>query len=348
VSAVGRTTSALLAGMLAAALIPAFWGAVPAAAAPAPAPAPASSCTSTSGVLVVVDLGNGQVLTGCAPGDPASGMDALSAAGFATVFNGSGVLCRVAGHPADCPASPPFDAYWSSWHSTPTAGGYTGWRYATVGAAQRDPGPGSVEGWRFGGGGQIPPAHPGTAPAPAPAPPPSATPPRPSTTPPRPSSAPPPATPPRTEAPRPSTGSAPSPPRPARPPAPTAVDERTVRPLTPDPKPVSTEPAGPSGIGSDTSVGQPTPPSPTTAAPAADDRAGSEATDLGAGSAPLTAGDVDSTSERASATSAAPVGQGALDPTDATSPLPTVLTVGGLALGGALLGLWGWWRRRQG
>ena len=154
-----------------------------AVAAPA---AEAAACSGSSGVTVVVDFGSlgGGVQTGCAGGDPASGLAALSAAGHGYTFvpRQIGLVCQIDGRPNPCNGAPT-TAYWSYWHAT--RGG--SWSYATAGAGGYNPQPGTVEGWAFGAGGR-----PGIAPPAAPAPPPP--PPKPTTRPaPRPSAHPPPA-----------------------------------------------------------------------------------------------------------------------------------------------------------
>jgi hypothetical protein len=148
--------------------------------------AEAAACSGSSGVTVVVDFGSlgGGVQTGCAGGDPASGLAALSAAGHGYTFvpRQFGLVCQIDARPNPCNGAPT-TAYWSYWHAT--RGG--SWSYATAGAGGYNPQPGTVEGWAFGAGGR-----PGIAPPAAPAPPPPA--PKPTTKPaPRPSAQPPPA-----------------------------------------------------------------------------------------------------------------------------------------------------------
>lgn len=137
------------------------------------APAGAAACTGDDGVTVVVDstaVGGG-IRVACAPGDPASGLAALTAAGFGVdeVASQAGFVCRIDGAPSDqgCQQTPPADAYWGYWHAE--RGG--SWSYSRAGAGSRDPAPGSVEGWAFTTGGGAPTA-PGVAP-PAPPPPPA-------------------------------------------------------------------------------------------------------------------------------------------------------------------------------
>ncbi|MFD9698457.1 hypothetical protein [Lentzea sp. NPDC059081] len=111
-------------------------------------PASADSC---SGVKVVVDLSafGGGVQTGCAAGDPSSGLTALTGAGFTYSFvpRQPGFVCRINALPNPCTA-PTTSAYWSYWHATPGAS----WTYSTSGAGSYDPAPGTVEGWAFGAG----------------------------------------------------------------------------------------------------------------------------------------------------------------------------------------------------
>jgi len=121
---------------------------------------------SCAGVWVVVDPGplGGSADLRCAPGDPTSGIAALRAAGHTPVYLPAipGFVCTIDGRPDPCNGAPAH-AYWSYWWAP--AGG--NWNYATVGAGQRDPAPGEVEGWVFGDG-TTPPAV--TPPPPEPAP----------------------------------------------------------------------------------------------------------------------------------------------------------------------------------
>lgn len=116
-----------------------------------PSPARAAACSGTSGVTVVVDYDDGRTRVGCAPGDPASGYQALQQAGFTLTLatgNGQGALCSidsVPNHP--CTSMPPANAYWAYFHAA--RGG--SWSYSDVGGGAHDPEPGTVEGWRFRG-----------------------------------------------------------------------------------------------------------------------------------------------------------------------------------------------------
>jgi len=141
--------SLALAGLVAAGLV---------VAEAAPRSALAASCSGTSGVTVVVDftaLGGGSRVE-CAPGDPASGLAALTGAGFSYSFvpRSPGLVCRIDALPNPCNGAP-VAAYWSYWHA-PSGGS---WTYSTVGAGSYDPAPGTVQGWAFGAG-----SPPGTSP----------------------------------------------------------------------------------------------------------------------------------------------------------------------------------------
>lgn len=124
------------------------------------APAGADTC---DGVWVVVDaseLGGG-TRTRCAAGDPGSGLQALEMAGFSYTFvpRHPGMVCTIDGRPDPCNGAPS-DAHWSYWTASP--GG--DWQYSSKGAGNRDPAPGTVDGWSFGDGdppGTPPPADTG-------------------------------------------------------------------------------------------------------------------------------------------------------------------------------------------
>lgn len=133
-----------------------------------PRPSEASSsgaCTTTNGVTVVVDYGTlgGGTSVRCAPGGQGSGISALRNAGF-SVTDLSGNLslgffvCRINGQPGsgqeNCAVTPPRGSSWVYWHAS--RGG--SWQFSNSGAANRTPPAGSVEGWRFGGGGQVKPS----------------------------------------------------------------------------------------------------------------------------------------------------------------------------------------------
>jgi hypothetical protein len=166
-------------------------------AVPAPAQAAAGTATGTdraqaaaawlatrsgcdpAGVTVVVDFRafGGSVQVGCTQSDPATGVAALTMAGFGVEGTrqwGLAFVCRInqLPTPADeaCAVTPSATAYWSYWHASP--GG--SWGYGSTSAASYNPAPGTVEGWSFGSGGQPGIAPPAFAAPPAPPPPPPA------------------------------------------------------------------------------------------------------------------------------------------------------------------------------
>jgi len=124
----------------------------------APATASEGACPDGDGVTVVVDATDigGVIVTRCAPGDPATGRDALESAGFVATDSQPGMICAIDAQPDPCPAT--FEgSYWSYWHATADGD----WVSYLVGADSSDPVQGEVEGWRYNDGS----AGPGIAPA---------------------------------------------------------------------------------------------------------------------------------------------------------------------------------------
>src|SRR5690606_38157828 len=122
----------------------------PAVAAARNALALSSSPLPRGGLAVAVlgdctDLG-GEVRTGCATGDPASGREALEQAGFTPTDSIPGMICAIDSLPDPCPEE--FDgSYWSYW-----TGSEGEWTAHVAGADTVDPAPGDVEGWRYNDG----------------------------------------------------------------------------------------------------------------------------------------------------------------------------------------------------
>lgn len=115
----------------------------------APASAGEGACVDGDGVTVVVDFTDlgGSIVTGCASGDPATGREALEAAGFAATDSQPGMICAIGAQPDPCPAT--FEgSYWSYWHSS-AAGDWVSYQ---VGSDSSDPTPGEIEGWRYNDG----------------------------------------------------------------------------------------------------------------------------------------------------------------------------------------------------
>jgi len=118
-------------------------------------PAAATACTDSGAVTVVVDFASlgGGTQTRCTGNDPSSGLAALRATGYTPTRAAQQpgyFVCRINGKPASdpCQRTSPADAYWSYWHAQ--RGG--SWTYSSLGPADYDPPPGTVEGWAFGAG----------------------------------------------------------------------------------------------------------------------------------------------------------------------------------------------------
>jgi hypothetical protein len=115
------------------------------------APAYAAACTGKKGVTVVVDFTKlgGKADTACDPTNPATGLAALTAAGFSYTFvpRLPGFVCTIDALPNPCNGAP-VSAYWSYWHAKP----HGKWVYSSLGAGSYNPAPGSVQGWAFGAG----------------------------------------------------------------------------------------------------------------------------------------------------------------------------------------------------
>lgn len=109
------------------------------------------AAASASCVAVIVDFTRlgGDVQTGCAQGDPATGFQALTKAGFGyTPRPRDGLVCQVDAQPA-C-ADTTSSHYWSYWYRNP---GSRTWVYANQGAGTHNPKPGGTEGWVWQDGG---------------------------------------------------------------------------------------------------------------------------------------------------------------------------------------------------
>lgn len=128
--------------------------AFPSIAAPAIEEPVSGACTDAEGVTVTVDLtffDGGEVLTGCAPGDPASGLDALREAAFDITTSSSDFgefVCAIEGLP-ELACEQPFEGQYWAYFSGNADGSWTGYQ---VGADTSDPAPGDVEGWVYSDG----------------------------------------------------------------------------------------------------------------------------------------------------------------------------------------------------
>lgn len=134
--------------VLVAAVVAVGWLVVPPVASAASAAAESQPCV---GVIVDARLRGGDVRTGCAKGDPDSGLEALTMAGFRYAFapRTPGFVCQLDGAP-ECSRTGT-TTYWSYWSR---AKGSTSWVYSSTGAGTHDPGPGSTEAWVWQDGGR--------------------------------------------------------------------------------------------------------------------------------------------------------------------------------------------------
>jgi hypothetical protein len=113
------------------------------------------AAAGASCVAVVVDFRQlgGAVATGCAQGDPSTGLQALGLAGFSEAPRPrDGLICQIDARPACTETTS--TSYWSYWYRAP---GSSHWVYASEGAGTHDPKPGSTEGWVWQDGGKTPP-----------------------------------------------------------------------------------------------------------------------------------------------------------------------------------------------
>lgn len=113
------------------------------------------AAAGASCVAVVVDFRalGGALATGCAQGDPSTGLQALGLAGFSeSPRPRDGLICQIDARPACTETTS--TSYWSYWYRAP---GSSRWVYASEGAGTHDPKPGSTEGWVWQDGGRTPP-----------------------------------------------------------------------------------------------------------------------------------------------------------------------------------------------
>lgn len=109
-------------------------------------------------VGLVVDLGDGEVLTHCVSfvEEEVSGLEVIERSGLAVEMNqqaGGQAICQI--NDQGCPARDCFCAcqggaactYWSYWHL-----GEAGWNYSAIGAGMSRVRDGMVEGWMWGPG----------------------------------------------------------------------------------------------------------------------------------------------------------------------------------------------------
>jgi hypothetical protein len=118
--------------------------------------APVSACTAQSGVLVIVDFAGfgGDIERGCDPGQPATALEAIHTAGFATAGTaryGDAFVCRIDGRPSPakeaCTDTPPASSSWAFYFARPTD---RAWTYSAAGVLSYQPPPGTLIAFAFG------------------------------------------------------------------------------------------------------------------------------------------------------------------------------------------------------
>lgn len=167
-----KRTALLISAGLTMAAAPAAVAAPAAGAMPAHTD-PSAACAGDSGVTVVVQMPDATHY-GCATGDPATGEEALTGAGFELEHDTSGMVCSI-GHEGtwypvegeDGWTCGDFEGeFWSYWTAEADA---AEWTSSQVGAGEHDPAVGEAVGWRYADGtpqpndGEVPAAEGGEA-----------------------------------------------------------------------------------------------------------------------------------------------------------------------------------------
>jgi hypothetical protein len=117
--------------------------------------APASAAAECVAVIVDFRQLGGSVQTRCAQGDPSSGLQSLTKAGFGySPRPRDGLVCQLDATPA-CSATTS-STYWSYWYRVRGSGT---WVYANEGPGTHDPKPGSTEAWVWQDGGRTEPPN---------------------------------------------------------------------------------------------------------------------------------------------------------------------------------------------
>jgi len=162
-----HTTRRLVAGFAASLLVAAPLALANTAGAAPTVPTGLDACVQQNGVYVVVNAPldvvvtqqNGSSsqmqVTQTGPGvaacvtNPATGTDALRAAGVTITNDASGMICALNNYPNPCPAT--FDGqYWQYYQASAADAEAGQWTYATAGSDDTHPQAGWVEGWCYG------------------------------------------------------------------------------------------------------------------------------------------------------------------------------------------------------
>lgn len=102
------------------------------------------ACLSADKVWLLVVTDTDKVLANECVGTPATGTEALTAAGLELSRDGSNFICAIGGYPSPCPAK--FNGqFWNYYQGKPGAE----YGFSQVGADEAKPEPGTIEAWCY-------------------------------------------------------------------------------------------------------------------------------------------------------------------------------------------------------
>ena len=102
------------------------------------------ACLAAEKVWLLVVTDTDEVLANECVDTPATGTDALVAAGLELGRDGSNFICSIGGHPSPCPAT--FNGqFWNYYQGAPGAE----YAFSQVGADESKPQPGTIEAWCY-------------------------------------------------------------------------------------------------------------------------------------------------------------------------------------------------------
>mgnify|MGYP003378342469 CR=1 FL=1 len=102
------------------------------------------TCLAAEKVWLLVVTDTDEVLANECVDTPATGTDALVAAGLELGRDGSNFICSIGGHPSPCPAT--FNGqFWNYYQGAPGAE----YAFSQVGADESKPQPGTIEAWCY-------------------------------------------------------------------------------------------------------------------------------------------------------------------------------------------------------
>lgn len=102
------------------------------------------ACLSADKVWLLVVTDTDEVLANECVGTPATGTDALTAAGLELNRDGSNFICAIGGYPSPCPAT--FNGQFWNYYQAKAGAEYA---FSQVGADEAKPEPGTIEAWCY-------------------------------------------------------------------------------------------------------------------------------------------------------------------------------------------------------